>query len=500
MERRAVIYTRVSDPSQIENNSLETQLKVCESFSKSKGYEVVKVFTDEGKSAKHVYTRAELRKLISFCCVKSNRIDALIVYKFDRFSRNTEEGLATISLLAKYKVQVLSATENFEDNPIGKAIRSIILAVGQLDNEVKGERVKDNMQAVFRKGLWPFKCPIGYKRPFRTKEESKGKPAVIDPNLGPIITQMFINASTGIYNKTQLARMMNLAGFGDHYRAKASHKIVDDILKRTFYYGYMFAPKWNEYAWGKHEKLIDKDTWEKSYQKVIMKKKNYKFQDVDLYPLKGKLMCEHCGKPLTTSPSKGKTRIFYYYECRNKSCRSVRIEAKQAHDKFLMVLNAIRPSERVLKLFDHMVFAEWDKTISDAETQAEKVEIKISKLKEDLKSIRRSVDSRLMTENEGKEQAEENRKEIALLGIERSDIRIDQYDKEIIREFTKHFLLNLDKLWDVLDLSKRQALLTHIFPNGITCNKNREIRTPELSPSFNLIQSLSAEKGENVTL
>ena len=500
MERRAVIYIRVSDPSQIENNSLETQTTSCQRFAKAKGFDVVKIFREEGRSAKHINTRPVLRELLSFVCKKSSRINAVLVYKFDRFSRNVEEGLATISVLAKYQVEVLSATENVEQNPMGNALRSIMMTLGQLDNEMKGERVKDNMQAVFRKGLWPFKCPIGYKRPFPTKEESKGLPPVQDPHLALIITEMFKSASTGIYNKAQLARIMNGAGFKDHYRAFASHKIVDDILRRTFYYGNMYAKKWDEYSIGKHEPLIDQPTWERAYQLIILKKKNYKFQDEEQYPLRGTLRCVKCGKPLTTSPSKGKYKVFYYYECRNKLCSKVRIGSKKAHEGFLELLNTIKPSPRVLKLFEHMVFTEWDKTIANIEKEAEKIDAKIATLKEDLKSIRRSVDSGLTMPDEGKEQAQDARKELALLGIERSDIRIEQYNKEIVREFTEHFLLNLDRLWEMLDLPKRQALMTHMFPAGIVCTKEGEIQTLQLSPSFELIRSLANENSENVTL
>lgn len=49
---RAVIYIRVSDPSQIENNSLETQLKTCQGYAERSGLEVVKTFSEEGVSAK----------------------------------------------------------------------------------------------------------------------------------------------------------------------------------------------------------------------------------------------------------------------------------------------------------------------------------------------------------------------------------------------------------------------------------------------------------------
>ncbi len=500
MTSRAVIYYRVSDPSQIENNSLETQLTACERYAKSNNFEIVGRYKDEGKSAKHIYTREELSKLIQFCTVKSNRVDALIVYNYSRFSRNTEEGLATIALLAKYHVQVISVTENHGDDPMGHMIRTIMIGMAQLDNEMKGKVVKSNMQSSFRKGLWPFKCPIGYKRPFKTKEESKGLPPIQDKYLAPIIAKMFKDASTGIYNKAQLARIMNLNGFKDHYRAEASHKIVDDTLRRTFYYGNMYASKWDEYAIGRHEPLIDKLTWDKAYQLVIMKKNKYQFQDEDLYPLKGSLKCAECGKALTTSPSRGKTKTFFYYECRNKQCSRPRVTTSDADEKFLDILRTIKPTPEVMKLFDKLVFADWDQIINNAQSEAEIVETKISDYKSELKRIVKSVDSELLTESEGKEQAQEVRKNILLAEIVRSDIRIEQYNKEIVREFTEHFLLNLDKLWGILDLTKRQALLAKILPSGITCDKKRYFRTLELSPSFALIQSLSERNSENVTL
>ena len=56
---RAVIYIRVSDESQIKNNSLETQLKACHSYADLNGLEVVKVFREEGVSAKHIHTRPD---------------------------------------------------------------------------------------------------------------------------------------------------------------------------------------------------------------------------------------------------------------------------------------------------------------------------------------------------------------------------------------------------------------------------------------------------------
>ena len=499
MEKRAVIYIRVSDPSQIENNSLATQEDVCKKVAKSQGYEVVKIFREEGVSAKHIQTRPVLRELFTYSIKKSNNISAILVYKFDRFSRNLEEGLATISYLAKYKINVISAIENTDESPMGTAMRNIMMTLGQLDNELKGERVKDNMQAVFRSGLWPFKSPVGYKRMYRTKEENKGLAPIPDPGLAPIITRMFENAAKGIYAKSQLARIMNSEGFADHYRVKADHKIVRNILTKSFYYGNMYAPKWKEYVIGKHRPLTDEETWQKAYHYLILKKKNFVYQDVEQYPLKGALKCDYCSHPMTTSPSRGGAGLVFYYECKKKWCRKLRINAKSAHKQFEELLKQIQPTERVIKLFQHMVFSEWDSVINQTAEDACKLDKRIKSLKDELTSIRRAKDDGIYTAEQAKEEATKVQQEIVVLGIERSEIRIEQYNTEIVKEFTSRFLEDISLLWSNLDLPKRQAFLQKAFEGSIICGKDKKIRTDSLSPSFKLIGALAGAKGENVT-
>src|SRR6266404_3653464 len=120
MERlRAVIYIRVSDQSQVENNSLGTQLKACQSFAGASNMEVVEIFREEGFSAKHIHTRPEMRRMLKFCTSKKNNVARIIVYKMDRWTRNVEEGLVTMTLLAKYGVAVVPATEIADQSPMG---------------------------------------------------------------------------------------------------------------------------------------------------------------------------------------------------------------------------------------------------------------------------------------------------------------------------------------------------------------------------------------------
>lgn len=498
MEKRVVIYTRVSDPSQIDNNSLETQEDICKRFAEAKGYQISKIFREEGESAKHVHTRPQLMELVKYCSDKKNGVSCLVVYKIDRLSRNMAEGLQLITSLMAMNVFVYSATEQFSSDAAGTFLKNVLMAAAQYDNETKGEKVRDNMQAVFRDGLWPFKCPIGYRRQFKTKEENKGLVVVPHSDLAPIVKNMFKNAATGLFTKSQLAKMMNAEGFGNHYHTSADHKIVRNMLSKSFYYSNNYAPKWDEYAEGKQEPLTDRITWEKSYNYLILKKKNYHFQDEALYPLKGVLSCEYCNHPLTTSPSKGGKGIVYYYECRYKDCnRKVRINAQNAHDQFEALLAQIQPTSRVTKIFENMVFNEWDQVINETQSTAKKIEKHIEELKLEIKKIRKAKEDGIYTIEEAKADAERVRQELVVSEIEKSEVTIEHYDHKIVREFTTQFLNNLTLLWNDLDLPKRQTFLQKVFDGKLICDEGRKIRTLKLSPSFELIQTL---RDKNVNL
>jgi hypothetical protein len=262
----------------------------------------------------------------------------------------------------------------------------------------------------------------------------------------------------------------------------------------------MYAKKWDEYAIGQHEPLTDEPTWQKAYHYLILKKKNYQYQDEEQYPLKGTLKCEACGHPLTTSPSRGNGGFVPYYECRKKGCKGVRLNANETHKQFASILGQIKPTKRVMTLFQHTVFLNWDSVIEQSRHEVDNYDQRIQALKDELKSIRKAKDDGLYTLEQAKMEAEEAQQKLTVLEIERSDIRIEQYNTEVVKEFSERFMRNLPLLWDNLDLPKRQALLSKVFQGTIIAGKDKNIRTSKLSPSFELIQSLAEEKSENVTL
>lgn len=496
---RAVIYIRVSDESQLENNSFETQEKSCRRYIENNNFELVEpIFKEEAVSAKHVNTRPELLRLMKFCSDRRNNISAVIVYRIDRWTRNTEEGLSALSYLSKYGVELLSSTEGVSGSPLGRFLKTILMGVAQLDNELKGERVADNQKTMFHNGYWCWKPPTGYRRPYGIKSDRKGKECLIDENIGPMIKFLFEEASKIRIPKIELASRLNLMGFKQFYGKEADCNLISKIIPKTFYHGLMYAPKWKECSLGKHQPLIDEETWKKANINLFGNKAKYKFKDTNVYPLKGLIICSSCNKPVTTTGPTGNGQVFYY-ECKNKKCEhQQRIGVDKAHDKFIDILKTIKPKESSLKLFEKMVFNEWDKSISNCQKNANKLEKNIKELKDSLTDISNSNKKGIFTDDEARERAEEVRKKIIVCEIEKSDIKIEQYNTEIVRNFTEQFLMNLDKLWNRIDLPKKQALHNKIFPNGLIC-ENHNIRTNGLSPSFEYIKALNNQNSSLVT-
>ena len=160
--KRAVIYCRVSTKEQVEEgNSLATQERNCREFAAKHGFAIASTFIEQGESAKTA-DRTELKKLVAFCTVKKNAVAAVIVYKIDRLSRNTDDYSHIRMMLKKSNTEIRSTSENFEDTPAGRFMENIIANVAQFDNDVRAERCKGGMHDAVRDGRYVWMAPYGY--------------------------------------------------------------------------------------------------------------------------------------------------------------------------------------------------------------------------------------------------------------------------------------------------------------------------------------------------
>ena len=115
---KAVIYCRVSTEEQAKHGfSLGQQQKECVEFAVKSGYEVDKIFIEEGESAKNL-VRTELKKMFEYCVENRKKIDALIFWKWDRLSRGEQKDYLVLGeFFNKNQIKPLSVTENNDDTP-----------------------------------------------------------------------------------------------------------------------------------------------------------------------------------------------------------------------------------------------------------------------------------------------------------------------------------------------------------------------------------------------
>jgi len=83
---KTIIYARFSSDNQREE-SITAQVRACKEYAPKDGYTIVKVYTDEAKSAT-TDDRPGFMQMIND--IKTHRLqaDILLVHKLDRFARN----------------------------------------------------------------------------------------------------------------------------------------------------------------------------------------------------------------------------------------------------------------------------------------------------------------------------------------------------------------------------------------------------------------------------
>src|SRR3989344_2789336 len=88
----ALIYVRVSTEEQTQGYSLQSQEKQCKEYVSRSQWKTIEVFRDEGFSAKTT-DRPALKRMQEYCMKNIGRVGYVVVWRVDRFSRNTLDHL-----------------------------------------------------------------------------------------------------------------------------------------------------------------------------------------------------------------------------------------------------------------------------------------------------------------------------------------------------------------------------------------------------------------------
>lgn len=156
------IYIRVSTTEQAqEGYSLDAQERLLTEYCKVHGYEIYKIYRDEGISAKDVTHRPGMLSLLDDAA--ENKFKIILVWKLTRFSRNLADLTSICEELDKKGIALVSYSEAFDSNtPAGRMVRSMLATVAQFEREVISENVRLGMLERAKQGKRTCSSVLGY--------------------------------------------------------------------------------------------------------------------------------------------------------------------------------------------------------------------------------------------------------------------------------------------------------------------------------------------------
>lgn len=381
LPKRVAIYTRVSSEMQLDNYSLDAQENACQAFAQLRGWQVVKVYREEGASAKST-ERPLFQQMMQGA--ELGQFDVVLVHKLDRFSRKLKDMISIIDYFDEIGIALVSATEQFDlSTPQGKMMVNVMGSVNQWYVDNLAQEISKGKRQRARSGDWNGTLSYGYTTPSRLKDElsqvsddlRKGNitreqfqemAESIEDNLDKYpdahetqaiphyrdsfgVVLAFEQYATGEYSASQIADMLNELGYSRISRDGTglfAKDMVEKLLKNKFYLGltsYGAKVKGMKRKWmqGNHDALISHELFNRCQNiKAMLKKGSNKnaHNRKRPYPLTPMMMCIEQGIRWRGHFQDGYRR---YLRKRNNGIKGTHVKADAIENELIEAIASI---------------------------------------------------------------------------------------------------------------------------------------------------------------
>ncbi len=304
--KTAVIYARYSSDNQTEQ-SIDGQLRVCTEYAKSHDILILNTYIDRAMTGTND-NRPDFQRMIKDSSRKT--FNYVIVYKFDRFSRNKYETAMHKKTLKDNGVKVVSATEFVPDTPEGIIFESMLEGYAEYYSAELSQKIRRGNNESRRKGnLTGGKIPYGYN--------NVNKKAVVIPEEAEIIRYIYEQYSIGVYVKDIIAEL-NSKGLLHKGKPFAKNTIYNILANERYSGVYHFK---GEVFDNIYPQIVSQEIFDKVSKKINSNKYGKRSEEIT-YLLKDKIKCGYCGKSMVGengTAQNGDRK--YYYKCRGRKAR-----------------------------------------------------------------------------------------------------------------------------------------------------------------------------------
>jgi site-specific DNA recombinase len=482
-----VVYCRVSSKEQIEGTSLEMQEAACREYARAKNLRILKVFVEQGESAKFA-DRTQLVELIDFCRENKGAVHSLLVWKIDRFARNVTDHFSVKATLGKYGVGIVSVTEPIDTNPEGKLMETILAGFAQFDNDIRAVRTVQGMRRRLHEGIFPWGPPLGYRSSV-VGGEKKTQPDLLEQAVFPLLQKAWREFSTGAYTQAAMSRVMQTWGLTTAEGRPFSLQTLYQIFTNPYYAGVLIDPWSGEEHKGKHVPMVTRDEFDRVQQVIAGRSHAVAHQkEHPDFPLRGVVRCDGCRHYLTGAFSRGRNRRYPYYLCHERSCarRGKSCPAGDIHKEFDTFLDSVTPRpEKILRLADYIV-QEAGNRQQEREAQRPHREKRATQLERELQELIRMRAQTLISDQEFlkyKKRIIDN--SISSEDRDRRAVSIDEVRKQL--QEIMNPLAKLRETWHELKPRSRRRFDRLLLPGGFVTGQSR---TAQMGRLFSIIGSL----------
>jgi site-specific DNA recombinase len=470
---KCIIYTRVSTEEQAKHGySISAQKEKLEAYCKSQGWEIEKIYTDEGFSAKDL-NRPGFSEMYER--IKRGDIDVLLVYRLDRLTRSVVDLYKILKDLDDHKCMFKSATEIYDTtNAMGRLFITLVAAIAQWERENLAERVRFGLEKKTKLGKWKGGTPpYGY--------QILEKNLVVNYSELEVVKTIFhLSRSFGFYT---IAKQLNEKGYPTRKGSSWHVDSIRDIANNPVYAGYLtfneegkgskLPPKDQKLYEGIHERIISREEfW--SLQEVLEKRKgsggkretsNYYFSTI--------LKCGRCGHSMSGHKSAGKKT----YRCSGKKA------GKNCTSHIILEENLVK---KVFSLWDELVGKILSST-SVSEVNSEKV----NTLERELRSVQKLlIKQKAMFENDIIDIEELIARSADLRDKEKD---LSQQLKNIQRssstplDHIEKISENIETLWPYATEHERKEMINTIFSQIVIDTEEHYKRGTKAARKINII-------------
>jgi len=433
---KAVAYGRVSTNKDEQLDSLETQQSFFEEYARKNGYDLIKIYADEGKTGTRMKNRNQLIQLLSDA--HKQMFEVVLIKDISRLARNVVDFLTSIRQLKSLGIKVIFVNYDQTSSDSSEFMLTMLSAIAQEESYNTSKRIKFGKKVNAEKGRVPNlvfgydKTPGDYFNLTVNESEAEVVKEIFD---------MYVNKNLGA---NKIAQELNFRNIKTKRNAQWTQIAVSRLLRNLIYTGRVINGKEEvkDFLTGER-KGLEKEQWivmEKPELRLISDElferakritgsrkeafKRTKERNSQKHTFSKMIKCEHCGASFRRCERKYKNTYIKWvcatrntggvHSCPNNVVVDEDILLKEIKNYFLNILkDKENITQNILKELDK----QYKNINTDIITEKE-IKREIERIKKSKKKYMDMYEAEIISLGELKEYTKDQNEEIKKLNNE----------------------------------------------------------------------------------